>query len=1048
MKLVPLTISHERFLNMETTMRRLLSSSLSTVSVVALTLGAFAAPASAAVQSTSQPRQTQPEDDDNVVTDATPQSDADATLPAAGDTNEGEVVVVTGSRIRTRQYDFANPVVSIDSSSIQNAGVTNLTDFLTQSPALTGSTTSNDTSGTNAGIGAVGLNLLNLRNLGTQRTLVLVDGRRHVAAVPGSSSVDINTIPVDLIDRLDIVTGAASAIYGADAVTGVVNFVMKRNFEGLNIRAQAGISEYGDAATQFVSATAGMNFAGGRGNIALAAEYGHEDVFNRRQRAFLRQDACFFYRNPADVPDDPNIPDQALACDVRYNDSHPLSAIDTSLDFLPEFIGTGEPFIRGRPIPGNTFEIGGSGTGVNTYSGDLVPKTDRYVANLLLNYELTDAIRFYANGKYARVESQTVNQPTFDFSLRVRPDNPFLPATILADMNRRGRTFALANRDNFELGRRGQDGIRQTYRGVVGFVADLTENIALDVSYVYGRSDNRVTQTDNRYNDRFFAAIDAVRDPATGNIVCRSNIRPVTESNQPFYNFQSAPFDFANPTNGRNPVQLSFTPGPNSGCIPFNLFSDQQLPGAIDWLLVDSRDRSRIQQHVASAVLSGDLGDTIRLWGDEIGFAVGAEYRKEKSSNLPDPVAVTFYTFGNRLFPTRGSFDVKEAFAEVRIPIISERFIHDLTVNGAVRYSEYSTIGNTFTYQGGIAFAPVPDIRFRGTYAQAVRAPNIAELFGPASQTFQFFSTTDPCQPQNLNNGTANRRANCIALFQRLGLTAEQIANFTGAQSANVPGLSSGNPSLSEETAKTLTGGVVLRPRFIPGLALSADYYDVKIKNAVSTPGATTVAALCVDEPTIDNVFCAAIDRRPGSAGVNAGLVSGFRVLPQNVARFRTSGIDFAANYRLDTGENTGTINFRFEGNYLQRLEFIPLPGGNLVRSSGILGAPKYQVNFDATWQLDQFRLNYGINYFSKTLRTTRAMALAQPDFYAPEFMKIDERFTHDLQASVTVNERMSFYGGVNNIFGQLPDVGLTFDPVPATGRFIYVGARVNFPGL
>jgi outer membrane receptor protein involved in Fe transport len=206
------------------------------------------------------------QDEQSASSQPCPDADEDGVCDSPAPAAEAEnVIVVSGTRIRTNEYDFANPVVAIDDEAIQNSGVTNLTDFLTESPALTGSFDSNDGSGANAGIGGVGLNLLDLRNLGTQRTLLLIDGRRHVAAVPGSSSVDVNTIPIDLIQRIDIVTGGASAIYGADAVTGVVNFITKRDFEGLTVRGQAGISGEGDAANQFVSITAGKNFADGRG---------------------------------------------------------------------------------------------------------------------------------------------------------------------------------------------------------------------------------------------------------------------------------------------------------------------------------------------------------------------------------------------------------------------------------------------------------------------------------------------------------------------------------------------------------------------------------------------------------------------------------------------------------------------------------------------------------------------------------------------------------------------------------------------------------------
>jgi iron complex outermembrane recepter protein len=945
---------------------------------------------------------------------------------------ESGTILVTGTRIRTQQYDFANPVTSVDAQAIQNAGVTNLTDFLTQNPALVGSTDSNDSSGSNSGIGGTGLNLLNLRNLGTNRTLVLVDGRRHVSAVPGSAAIDVNTIPVDLIQRVDVLTGGASAIYGADAVTGVVNFVLRKDFEGLTLRAQSGISQYGDSDQHMVSATAGTNFAGGRGNIAVNAEWSREAQFFRHQRSFTRN-LCGFYFNQTGTG-----PTRVPECDVRFFDSNPASAVDVNLDAVPDFVGDGTPWDEGRFV-GQIYQVGGSGTPVASYSGDLLPRIERYIGNVLFNYDITDSINFYAQGKYARVDSQSVNQPTFDFFLVIPEDNPFMPDVIRQAMNDEGVPgfgVLITGRDNFDLGRRGEDIKRETYRGVVGIEAQLASNLNLDLAYVYGRSDSNRFQTNTRFDDRFYAAIDAVVDPATGNIVCRSNIAPVGQSSQPFN------FDFDDLGPGQS---LSFTPGPNSGCVPINVFTDGQDPAAVAWIMTDANDTSRIEQHVATVALSGNVGD-LRLWSGPIGFAVGAEYRKEKSANFPDPVNVNFPTFGNQLFPTVGSFDVKEAFAELRVPIISDRpGFHDLTVNGAVRVSDYSTVGTTWTYQVGGVYAPVRDIRFRGTWSQAVRAPNIGELFAPLQQTFQFFN--DPCAPQNVNLGSEFRAANCQALLTGLGLTPAQIANFTGSLSASVPGQSGGNPDLSEETAKTITVGAVVQPRWIPNLTFAVDYYDVRITNAISTPAAQTVANLCVDEPTLDNVFCEAIDRNPGTSPLAPGVISGFRVIPQNVAEFRTSGIDFAANYRLVTA-GAGTFNFGLVGNWLERLRFLPLPGGNIVDSREQPDAPKWQVNFNTTWQLDQFRLTHRVNYFSPTFRFSRQAIEADPDIVAPEFRKFDARFTHDMQAAFDVSDRFTFYGGVNNLFNQQPDIGATFYPVSGVGRFFYFGVRVNTPSL
>ncbi len=967
--------------------------------------------------------------------DAT-ESQLSSTSSAAQDDG---AIVVTGTRIRTPQYTQPNPVISIGRDDVQSAGVTNLTDFLAENPALQGSTTSNDTSGTNAGIGQVGLNLLNLRNLGTQRTLVLVDGRRHVSSTPGSASIDITTIPVELIERIDVVTGAA-AIYGADAVTGVVNFVLRRDFEGIAIRGQSGVSQYGDTANHFLAFTGGTNFGGGRGNVALSLEYGRESALGRGTRRFLTPDGlCSFYRNQADIPDNPNLPDNLLECDVRYFDSHPESAIDVDLDTVPDYFGQGQVWDPGRFV-GSIFQVGGSGTPVATYSGDVLPQVERYSANLLFNYDIADNVNLYAQAKYVRIESQTENQPSFDFFLQIQPDNAFITPALQDAINNFGVPgfgLLITGRDNFDLGRRGSTATRQTYRGVVGVRSDLSDNIRLDVSYVYGRTQNDTFQTNYRFNDRFYAAIDAIN--VGGQIVCRSNVQPVGNSNQPF-----VPFNFNSPGAG---LGLSFTPGAGSGCVPFNPFIDNQAAGnqaAIDWITTSANDRSRLEQHVATAVLDGNLGN-IRLWGGPIGFALGAEYRREESSNQPDPIGITFPVFGNQLFPTVGNFDVKEVFGELQIPIVSgQPFFDDLIVNGAVRYSDYSTVGGTFTWQAGLIWAPVRDIRFRGTYTQAVRAPNIAELFGPQSQTFAFFN--DPCSPTNINSGTAARAGNCQAIFNELGLTPAQQAAFTGALSSSVPGLVSGNPNLQEETSKTLTAGVVLQPRFIPGLSFSADYYDVRIEDAVSTPTGQTLANLCVDQPR-PNQFCDAIERRPGTAPIGPGVISGFRTLPSNVAEFRTSGIDFAANYRLRTA-SAGTFDFRLRGNRLLKFETLPVIGGNVVNGRNTVEIPNWTVNFNTTWSLDNVALTWRTNYFSPTLRFSRQTYISQPDIVEERYQKIDARFTHDVQVSMLVEERFNFYLGVNNLFNQLPDVGQTFYPVSAVGRYFYGGVRISLDRL
>lgn len=953
---------------------------------------------------------------------------------AAADEDEaGNEIVVTGSRIRRSDIDTPNPVLSLDSESIQASGQTNLTNFLTGYPALVGSSTSADNSGSGAGIGATGLNLLNLRNLGTDRTLVLVDGRRHVAGVPGSQAIDINTIPTDLVDRIEILTGGASAIYGADGVTGVVNFIMKRNFEGLTARAQAGISEHGDAGERFISVTAGKNFAGGRGNVAVAYEYGENDRLESRQRARLSgTQRTAFYLNPDDTETGGNnndgIPDNIPLSNIRYFDTNREGGIDLDFDGFPDyFVASGgalTAYDPGRFIP-DFYQQGGNGTLVSDYGNDLLPQVRRHVVNALAHFEVSPALDLFAEGKYANIRSFSLGQPTFDYYLLIPDDNPYIPTALLPLIAATGNGGVLVNRDNFDLGQRGENITRETWRGVVGARGDLSPHVNYELSYTYGRTDVTSHYVNDILDDRFYAAIDVVQGP--NGPTCRVNVDPNWTPTQPY---NSTREEYA-PT--------TFAPGQ---CVPLNIFGEGVASqAALDFIRTDTTDRSRIEQHVVTGFVSGNTGGFFELPGGPIGFSVGAEYRKERSRFVPDPIAAQGLTFTNSLSVDAGEFSVKEAFGEVRLPLFKNvPFAHRLEVGGAVRFSDYSSIGRTTTWKVDGVWAPIRDVTFAGTYSQAVRAPNIGELFSGNSQTFEFI--TDPCNTNQIQNGSQYRQANCAALLSGLGVA--DPSTYRDTRSTNLPGFQGGNPNLQEETAKTWTAGVVLEPRFAPGLTLRADWYDIKLRNAVNTVSPEQLAELCVDQATLANPFCAGIVRNNG--GANPGFITSFLVTPQNVAQFRTAGLDAKLNYRLRTG-GLGTFNLAVNGNYLDRLEFIGTPGAPLTDSRGEAFAPKYQVNTDLTWQMGDLTLNYGLSWFNKTSRFSNQSIASNPDIVAPEYLFYKARWVHDIYASVDVTKGFQLYGGVNNVFDQEPDLGASDYPSSAVGRFLFVGARVKFGG-
>lgn len=961
---------------------------------------------------------------------------ADPADQDAEDAAVGQEIVVTGSRIRRPDFDTPSPVISLGSATIQQSGTTNLTDFLTGFPALQGSTTSADTAGSGAGIGATALNLLNLRNLGTERTLVLIDGRRQVASVPGTQAIDINSIPTDLVERVDVLTGGASAVYGADAVTGVVNFVLKKDFDGLTARAQAGISEYGDAGKRLLAVTAGKNFAEGRGNVAIAYEYASESRLESRDRSYLRgSNAVGFYRNPADPEFQSEytggasngIPDRIPTNDVRYNDTAREGGIDVDFDGLPDFVvnagGQLVPFLTGTVLqPG--FSQGGSGTRVSDYANDLLPEIERHLVNAVAHFDVAPGLTVFAEGKYAHNTGFTLGQPSFDYYLLVEDGNPFLPAG-LPDLSNGG---VLVTRDNFDIGQRGETVTRETYRAVGGIRGDVSEHANFEVSYTFGQSNITNNYVNDTYDDRFLAAIDAVRDPATGQVTCRVNLDPT-----------SAPFQ---PYTGRDVFPATtFQPGQ---CVPINLFGDgAPSQAALDFVRANTQDRSRLRQQVVTGALSGDFGQFFELPGGPVGFSIGAEYRKEESRFTPDPIAAQGLTFTNALGREEGEFDVTEQFAELEVPLFrNQPFAHRLSFGAAVRFSDYSTIGNTTTWKVDGTYAPVRDVTFNGTYSKAVRAPNIGELFSGLSQTFAFI--TDPCDFAELQNGTASRAANCATLLSGLGVA--DPSQYTDARTSNISGFAGGNPDLREEEATTWTAGVVVQPRFVPGLSVRADWYDIRLSGAINTVSANELARLCVDQATLDNVFCQSITRtNVESANADIGNITGFTVVPQNVSRFSTAGLDVNINYQFDT-TSFGRFNFRVIGNYLDKLEFIGTPGADVTDSRGEAFAPKYTVNSDVTWSMGPLTLNYGLLWTDRTLRNTNLIDSSNPDSVGDEFRYRKALWQHDIYASIDVNEQFQFYGGVNNVAGQRPEIASTY-PVSAVGRYIFAGARVKLGG-
>ncbi len=920
----------------------------------------------------------------------------------------GEEIVVTGSRISRPDYAAPNPVVSFGAADLRQSGTTTVTTFLQRVPALTNSLDSTRTAGrsqADGALGQVGLNLLDLRGLGPNRTLVLVNGRRHVAGQPDTAAVDINAIPTDLIERVDVLTGAASAIYGADGVSGVVNFVLRRDFDGVAARVQGGISERGDAGNRFASVIAGRNFADGRGNLTLAYEYNAEDPLTNDDRDYLALAQRQYFVNADDY--DPTRSGSYKVAPVRdlrypYGSNQGYVVIGDQV-----FRGDGAAYTPGRFLLNDGYSVGGDDTPVAGYIGDILPRSERHAVNALARFDFSDALKLSGEGKFVQSEVTSFSGYGGNYPATIALDNPYIPLSILTAARAAGLTSVDISRNNFDIPRRGETDRRRTWRGVLDASGRVSDHASYDVSYTYGRTDVRATKLNDRLNTRFLEALDAVRD-ASGQIVCRSASARA------------------------------------AGCVPVNTFGGRTVDGrSFDYYLSNPVSNARLEQHVVNAALTGDFGQVFTLPGGPVAFAAGGEYRRESSRFDPAQALLdnAFYQYDEYIIPTpsRGSFDVWEAFGELNAPLLKDmRFAHLLSVGVAGRLSDYSTIGTTRTWQVNGIYAPVPAISVRGSYGRSVRAPNIGELFRAATGTSNFFS--DPCYLANRTPGTQFRAANCQSLITAAGGSP---ATFTAANNPNatifIPGTQSGNRSLRPEVARTWTAGIVLRPEIVPGLSIAFDWYDIDLTDAIATPDANKIAELCVDQPSLDNAYCTAISRARGS-----GFIDGFVVQPQNVAAYRTAGAELNIGYRFTTA-TIGRFDLRLVGGYLGRLEQVATPGAVAENNVDQPFRPRYTLAFSPSWESGALTLSYNLRWQNGVRRFARIDTDSNPTLVDPRYFRYKELWSHDVQAQVRVNDRFAFYGGVNNLIDQRPDIGFETNlPISPVGRYFYAGARVG----
>lgn len=987
--------------------------------------------------------------------------------------SEVDEVVVTGSRIAVDSPEQAvSPVVSFGASDIKSAGKIDVTELLRESPALQGSLPGSFSAFNGE---ALGVGQLDLRSLGARRTLVLQNGRRHVAGISGSGTVDVNTISTSLLDRVDVLTGGASSIYGADAVTGVVNFIMRdgSSFDGFEVRAQAGVSSEGDGEEFFASIANGGEFANGRGDFVIGAEYSGAREVISGDRDFagsgLLNQVANNDRLQTALGTDPRfsnvfVPNLTLPISSAFGIISLGTEADPSSAFVDAAFGSGTPgcgrtvgsenfpgcqvFDNGtlRPYnPGDIF-IGGfeaiGGDAVPTDPDDeiLLPKTDRFVINAETSYEFAENINFFASAKYAFSETQESNQVNgFNDDIPIANDNPFIPVALRAQLDSLiadGETPRIViSRDTLDLaGRPNPISERKTLRLVGGFEGAIP---ALDVDYEvslnYGRTDADITTQNTRIEDRFFAGIDAVTDPATGEIVCRSDIDPTAPIPEPDFPSTSLDYSTFNPQDG--------------SCRPINIFGTNAITEeAAAFAFLPTTSSNEVEQLVFFASIAGDTGRAFELPAGPIDYVLGFEYRDENSQFISDGLVQSGLTFGSNnsgpTLPVSGSYDVYEGFAEVRVPVLTDMpFADFLELNSAIRISDYSTIGSAEAWSVGGRWGFANDFTARVTWSEAVRAPNVNELFSPL-QPATIGATQDPCNANFIDAGTEFRAANCAQFVD---------ADFesTNFNSAFVPGQTGGNLNLNEETAETLTIGAVWQPtgNVFEGLTAIVDYYDIEIDGLIDTLGAFQIAQNCVDAPTIDNQFCDQVFRDPTD-----GFITGFLSGEVNLGSVKTEGIDFQLRYGFDLGSqfglsDAGRLSLGLVGTHFLTNEEVRDPSAPeaVTDIQGTFTRPDWITNFNVNWDVDKFGLGWRVRYEGSQLVPGVALddVEGDPDFINP--LNTGDSFVHDFTVSYELREDLEFYGGVNNAFDREPYIASLSRPAGPRGRFLFAGVNATF---
>lgn len=932
-------------------------------------------------------------------------------------------IIVTGSRIRQPNLTTASPLTAVSAEEFKYQGATSVEGVLNRLPQFTADANENVSNGSD------GTARANLRNLGSNRNLILIDGQRMLPP----ESADLNFVPSAMVERVDVVSGGASAVYGSDAISGVVNFILRKNLDGVHADAQysinyhrnddgslrALIGSHGftnapkttwDGAKKDVNVAMGFNSDDKKGNVTFYAGYRKTNPVTQDARDYS---ACALELASA----------SALRCGGSSNNSYGLFTLLTGPNAGRTLNNTKDGQKTWVPYD--------SSFAYNYSPTNYIQRDDeRITAGANGHYEIAPEIELY--GSFMFMDDHTFSQaaPSALFQgtvFKINCDNPLMSASQAATLCGTAAGTA-TNQDTF-IGYRltgpgsqpRRDDIRHTaYRVSSGFRGELGSNWSYDANFLYSRIILDESYKNNVDNAKAQRALQVV------------NV-------------------------GGVPTCKSVLDGTDPNCIPIDVFAYNGISSeGYQYLYAPTYTHGVQAERVFSLNVSGQLGDyglRSPFADDGLALAIGAEHRDESLDFQADALAQA-----NGTKPNQGELNVEEFYSELQVPLVQDQpLIKELSLNGGMRFSRYSNNNDWVkTYKTELQYAPVSDVKLRGSYNRAVRAANISELY--AQQALGNVTAQDPCAGPNPSAS--------LAACQLTGVTAAQYGNIPECPADTCVAQGGGNPLLNPEKADTYTTGVVLTPRFLKGFSLTVDYFNIKIEDYIGAVDAQTVIAQCLE---MGNPFFCSLFHRDPTIGVLFGNDGYIVATNQNTGYLKTSGLDIQTNYTLELADllerDWGRLDFSLIGTWLFEREIEQLPGLGSYDCKGLFGPtcgqpnPTWRHQLRTTWSPPWVDATLSVNW--RHLGSVKLSSNTDNPFLSGDPNIVNAKISAynyiDLAATYTLSENLTLRAGANNVFDKAPPAiaaGLlssfgngntypgVYDPM---GMTLFVGATVDF---